>query len=216
MIITDTVFSMDGDIAPLKDIHELSRRYDAVLMIDDAHATGILGKKGGGGLEHFGIRDESIIQMGTFSKAFGCFGAFVAGTKELTDYLLNNARSFIFSTSLPPAAAEAAVAAIDIVAAESEGLRARLFRNAKMLRDGINRLGFDTLGSDTQIIPLLAGEAARAVGIAEELYRNRIFALPIRPPAVPEDMCRVRLSVTAGHTEDDISQVMNVLKGLKK
>jgi glycine C-acetyltransferase len=215
LIITDTVFSMDGDIAPLKDLHMLSKKYGASLLIDDAHATCILGKGGRGGLEHFAINDDEVIQMGTLSKAFGCYGGFVAGTKDLTDYLTNSARSFIFSTSLPPAVAEAAVAAIDIVDNDPDGLRDRLLRNADLLRNGMNGLGFDTLGSETQIIPLLAGEAEDAIKIADHLYNNSILALPIRPPSVKDGTCRIRFSVTSAHTKDDISQVLEVLKEFK-
>lgn len=212
LIVTDSVFSMDGDIAPLKDISYLSRKYDAMLMVDDAHATGVLGENGKGGLEHFGIEDDGIIQMGTLSKALGCFGAFVAGSQELIDYLINTARSFIFSTSLPPAIAEAAITAIDIVHSDPGGLRRKLSGNSDRLRKGLEGSGFETLGSETPIIPILTGEIKDTLEISEELYKHKILALPVRPPSVPEGRCRIRFSVTSGHDEEDISNLIEVLK----
>lgn len=211
LIVTDSVFSMDGDIAPLKDISYLSKQYEALLMVDDAHATGVLGKNGKGGLEYFGIDNDEIIQMGTLSKALGCFGAFVAGPQELIDYLINTARSFIFSTSLPPAIAEAAITAIDIVASDSGDLRARLLNNSDRLRKGLEGIGFKLLGSETPIIPILTGEIKDTLEISAELYKNKILALPVRPPTVPEGRCRIRFSVTAGHDEGDIVNLIKIL-----
>jgi len=211
LIVTDTVFSMDGDIAPLKDIVNLAEKYDALLMIDDAHGTGVLGKSGRGGLEHFGIKVENIIQMGTLSKAFGCFGAFAAGSERLINLLINRARSFIYSTSLPPAAAEACIKAIDIVEYESDDLRRRLWENRQALYSGIRDMGYDTLGSETPIIPVLAGDLNKALKIGERLYENNIFAPAIRPPTVPDGKCRLRFSVTAAHTDEDINCVLETL-----
>lgn len=215
LIITDTVFSMDGDIAPLKDIVFLSRKFNAMLMIDDAHGTGVLGKTGRGGLEHFGINAGEIIQMGTLSKAFGCFGGFVAGSGNLVSFLINRARSFIYSTSLPPALAEACIRAIDIVDSSSLGLRKRLWKNRQRLYLGIRNLGYDTLDSETPIIPLFAGGTKTALKIGSYLYRKKIFAPAIRPPAVPEGKCRIRFSVTAAHTDEDIDSVLESLKKYK-
>jgi 8-amino-7-oxononanoate synthase len=212
LIITDTVFSMDGDVAPLKDILSLSRKYDARLMIDDAHATGVLGRSGRGGLEHFGIRSGDIIQMGTLSKAAGCFGGFVAGRKGLVTLLMNRARSFIYSTSLPPADVGAAIKAIDILADSSEGLRKRLWKNRERLRRGLQKAGFDTLGSETPIVPLLIGDVKKTMHVAGHLLKNNIYAPAIRPPTVPEGKCRIRLSVTAGHTYEEIDRVLACLK----
>ncbi len=212
LVITDTVFSMDGDIAPLKDLLSLCDRYDAVLMIDDAHGTGVLGKTGRGGLEHFGIKADNIIQMGTLSKAAGCYGAFVAGNKDLINLLVNRARSFIYSTSLPPAVAAAGVKAIDIIDRRSTRLRERLWKNRGRLYDGLKNMGFDTLDSETPIIPVLAGDAQNALRIGRHLYKHHIFAPAIRPPTVPEDKCRIRFSITAGHTDEDIDLVLKVLK----
>jgi glycine C-acetyltransferase len=215
LIVTDTVFSMDGDLARLNDLSLLSRKYGAMLMTDDAHGTGVLGKTGRGALEHLAVKSDDIIQMGTLSKAFGCFGAFVTGKKDLIDLLINRARSFVYSTSLPPAVAEASVMAIDIIDRRSVRLRARLWKNRQRLFEGLDRLGFDTLGSETQIVPALIEDAGTALKVSKYLYRNKIFAPAIRPPTVPEGECRIRFSVTAGHTDDDIDSVLECLSRIK-
>ena len=221
LIVTDTIFSMDGDIAPLKDIVFLSKKYSAMLMIDDAHGTGVLGKTGRGGLEHFGIKAsassaQGIIQMGTLSKAFGCFGGFAAGSKDLIDFLINMARSFIYSTSLPPAIAEACIKAVDIVNSGSRSIgRKKLWANREKLYQGLKNLGYDTLNSETPIIPILAGDAGSALKIGSYLFKWKIFAPAIRPPTVPEGMCRIRFSVTAAHTDNDIDLVLERLDKFK-
>ena len=212
LIITDTVFSMDGDIAPLKDMISLSKRYDAMVMVDDAHGTGVLGKSGRGGLEHFRLKSGNILQMGTLSKAAGCFGAFVAGSRGLIDLLTNRSRSFIYSTSLPPALAEAAVKAIDIIEFDSSALRKKLWDNRHRLYHGLNNMGFDTLGSETPIVPILAGDVQNAMKIGRYLYNKGVFAPAIRPPTVPEGKSRIRFSVTAAHTDDDIDMVLDCLR----
>jgi len=215
LIVTDTVFSMDGDIAPLKSIHKLSKKYNAIVMIDDAHGMGIIGKTGRGGLEHFGINDKSIIQMGTLSKAAGCFGAFVAGEKSLIDLLVNRSRSFIYSTALPPAVASASAMALHIISTSSSRLRKRLWANRDRLFNGLTELCFDTLQSETPIIPILTGNVKDTLRLGKYLYRKHIYAPAIRPPTVHENRCRIRFSVTAGHTLDDIDQVIAVLKKYK-
>ncbi len=215
LIITDTVFSMDGDIAPLKGIVFLSKKYDALLMIDDAHGAGVLGRTGRGGLEHFGIKSDDIIQMGTLSKAFGCFGGFVAGSRNLTDFLINRARSFIYSTSIPPAMVEACIKAIDIVDLSSHNMRKRLWKNRQRLYLGLKSLDYDILNSETPIIPILAGNVVNAIKTGNYLRRKRIFAPAIRPPTVPEGKCRIRFSVTAAHTYEDIDLVLESLSKLK-
>ena len=216
LIVTDTVFSMDGDIAPLKELKLISEKYDALLMIDDAHGTGVLGKTGRGGLEHYNIKAGSVIQMGTLSKALGCYGAFVAGKKVLIDLLINKARSFIYSTSLPPAVAEAGVKAVDILDSGSIRLRKRLWKNRQRLFNGLQELGFDTLASETPIIPVLIGDINNTLKIGKYLYKNKIFAPAIRPPTVPEGKCRIRFSVSAGHTDEDIDTVLEVMKKAKR
>ena len=157
LIVTDTVFSMDGDIAPLKDLISLSKKFNTLLMIDDAHAMGVVGKTGRGGLEYFGIKSRDIIQMGTLSKAAGCFGGFVAGNRELIDLLVNRARSFIYSTSLPPAVAVASIKAIKILDSGSDYRRKKLWKNRERMYQGLKNIGFDTIDSETPIIPVMVG-----------------------------------------------------------
>ncbi|MBI5739660.1 MAG: 8-amino-7-oxononanoate synthase [Nitrospirae bacterium] len=217
LIITDTVFSMDGDIAPLKDILLLCEKYDSLLMVDDAHGTGVLGETGRGGLEHFHInKTDRVIQMGTLSKALGCFGAFVAGSKDLASLLTSRARSFMYSTSLPPSVAEASVKAIDLVDFKSGLRRKELWKNRRLLHEGLVGLGYDTLDSGTQIIPVFAGDGGRALRIGRRLFTQGIFAPAIRPPTVPEGKCRIRFSLTAAHTKEDIERLLEAMEGLKK
>ncbi len=212
LIITDTVFSMDGDIAPLSDLAKLSKQYDTVLMIDDAHGTGVLGKTGRGGLEHFGIRAGNIIQMGTLSKAAGCYGAFAAGRRDVIELLINRARSFIYSTSLPPAVVEAGIKAVEIIESGSARLRKKLWKNTNRLNDGLTNLGYDTLGSETPIVPILAGDVSTAMKIGRYLYENGVYAPAIRPPTVQEGKCRIRFTVTAGHNDEDIDFALGLMK----
>ena len=216
IVVTDTVFSMDGDIASLKDIAALCRKYDAALMIDDAHGTGVLGKTGRGGLEHCGVRGKDIIQMGTFSKAAGSFGAFVAGSADLIRILVNRSRSFIYSTALPPAVAAANIEAINIIERRSVQRRRRLWKNREDLYQGLKNLGFNTLSSETPIIPVLTGDVHRTNRLANYLFSQYIYAPAIRPPTVPEGGCRIRFTVTAGHNREDIDSLLNVLKQYKR
>jgi len=200
LIITDTVFSMDGDIAPLKEIYELARNYGAILMVDEAHATGVLGKKGRGAIEHFGLENNDIIQMGTLGKALGTFGAYVAGSKELINYLINKARSFIYTTSLPPSVSAAAIESINIIEEDGSLIR-RLWDNRKMFLEGLHSLGLNTLGSETPIIPVLIGDAHKALKIAQLLFEQGVYAPAIRPPTVPHGISRIRTAVMATHTK---------------
>ncbi len=207
LIITDTVFSMDGDIAPLKEIYELARRYDAILMVDEAHATGVLGEKGRGAIEHFGLENNDIIQMGTLSKALGTFGAYIAGSKELINYLINKARSFIYTTSLPPSVSAAAIESINIIE-EDGSLIKRLWDNRKMFLEGLHSLGLNTLGAETPIIPVFIGDGPKALKIAQLLFDQGVYAPAIRPPTVPEGSSRIRTTVMATHTEEDIERAL--------
>ncbi len=215
LIVTDTVFSMDGDITPLKKLYALSRKYKAMLMIDDAHGTGVLGKTGRGALEHFGIKAANIIQMGTFSKAFGCTGGFAAGSRTLINLLINRARSFIYSTSLPPAVAGAAVKAVDIIDKTSVSRRKKLWKNRERLVIGLQNLGYNTLDSETPIVPIFAGDIKTAMSMGKYLYKQKIFVPAIRPPTVPEGKCRIRFSVTSAHTNKDIDLVLTCLRKYK-
>lgn len=215
LIITDTVFSMDGDMAPLREIDKIGRKYSALLMVDDAHGTGVLGAGGRGGLEHFGLINKDIIQMGTLSKAAGCFGAFAAGRKDLIDLLINRSRSFMYSTSLPPLVAAAGTKAIDIIESGSVRLRRRLWKNTNKLNQGLRKMGYDTLETESPIIPVMIGDTDTAMKAGKHLYNKDIFAPAIRPPTVQEGRCRIRFSVTAGHTDEDIDHVLDVMKNIK-
>lgn len=220
LIITDGVFSMDGDIAPLQDISKLADKYNCMLMVDDAHSTGVLGENGKGTLEHFGIDNPNpvlrhngtgIIQMGTLGKALGCFGAYVAGSRKLIDYLINKARSFIYTTSLPPSVCAASIAAIDIVENEPQ-IRQDLWDRVKFFRDGLKCAGLDIMNSETQIIPILIGEADKAIKISRNLLDKGIFVQAIRPPTVPEGTSRLRITLMANHSLDDLKYALDCIK----
>ncbi len=207
LIVTDGVFSMDGDIAPLPDIYEVATHYDAMLLVDDAHGFGVLGRDGRGTVSHFGLDGESIIQMGTLSKAIGALGGYIAGRHALVELLINKARGFIFTTGLPPATLAAANAALDVMRS-SPDLRQRLFSHAKRLKTALTHLGYTLLPSETQILPVVLGNPQRATRIADALLAEGVFAPAIRPPAVPPDTSRLRLTVMATHTEAEIQQAI--------
>jgi len=211
IIVTDGLFSMDGDIAPLPRLLELARAYDALLIVDEAHATGVLGPGGRGTAAHFGLEDrERLALMGTLGKALGCFGAFVAGSGELIDYLLNRARPFIFTTALPPATVASALAAIDIVEQEP-GLRERLHANSDFMHSELRSIGFELGSGRTQIMPIMAGDASAARAMADDMMQQGVFLQAIRPPTVAEGTARLRLTVTALHTRRDLEQVVKAL-----
>ena len=203
LIVTDGVFSMDGDIAPLPEICGLAERYDATVMVDDAHSFGVLGETGAGTIEHFGLEKHGIIQMGTLSKAIGGLGGYVAGSTALIDFLMNRARGFIFTTGLPPATLAGASAAIDVIRSNPE-LRRRLFSNVLLLKNALLERGFQLLPSQTQILPLILGAADVASRFAEALLLHGVYAPAIRPPTVPEGTSRLRISVIASHTTEDL------------
>ena len=212
LIVTDGVFSMDGDIAPLPDLLSLAEKYGANIIIDDAHGTGAIGKTGKGTLEHFGIENtERVIIMGTMGKAMGTFGAFAAGTKELKEYLINRSRSFIFTTALPPSVLAASIEALNI--SENEpGIVQRLKDNAVFMREGLISLGFNTLESETQIMPIMIGSPSDAVNMAKELFDKGLFIQAIRPPTVPNGSSRLRLTIMATHEKQDLEQALDILK----
>ncbi len=208
LIITDGVFSMDGDIAPLPDICEVAAQHDAMVLVDDAHGFGVLGEQGGGTVEHFGLQGEgNLIQMGTLSKAIGGLGGYIAGSRALIELLINRARGFIFSTGLPPATLAAATAALDVMRSSPE-LRYRLLFHAKRLKTALVELGFELLPSETQILPVVLGAPQRAVQVAEILLSAGVFAPAIRPPAVPSGTSRLRVTVMASHEDEDIQQAI--------
>ena len=210
-IITDSVFSMDGDIAPLDKITELARKYDCLVMIDEAHALGVTGKNGKGLAEHFGVEDRIDIQMGTLSKAAGSFGAYCCGSKELIEFLVNKARSFIYTTALPPAVAAASQKAIEIIRDEPM-LRQKLWVNTDYFQKAIVAMGFNTLLSQTPIIPIVVGEPAVAVEFSRRLLEQGIFVSAIRPPTVPQNTARLRLTVMATHAREDLDYTLEKLK----
>jgi glycine C-acetyltransferase/8-amino-7-oxononanoate synthase len=218
LIITDSVFSMDGDLAPLPQMLELAHRYAAILMVDEAHATGVLGEHGRGALEHFQLEGEVDIVMGTLSKAVGSLGGFVTGDERLIDFLRQRARSFIYTTASPPAACAAAVAGLRIIAGEPR-LRQRLWQNTNYLKAGLRKLGFDIMGSQTPgsltpIIPIMLGDEASVMKASAYLFEHSILIPGIRPPTVPKGQCRLRISLMASHTQEDLDRLLDVLRGL--
>jgi 8-amino-7-oxononanoate synthase len=210
LIITDSVFSVDGDLAPLKEIVELKERYGAWLMIDEAHATGVLGPGGAGLAQALGLTAAVDIHMGTFSKALGSLGGYVAGDRRLIDYLHNRARSFIYSTALPPPVLGAIAAAFALVRDEPER-RLDLLRQAALFRQGLSSAGFDTLGSETQIVPALVGKNDPTLQFAAALRDRGLMAVALRPPTVPPGKARVRFSLSAAHEAAVLSQALETI-----
>jgi len=213
LIVTDTVFSMDGDKAPLKEIVDLAKRYGAMTMVDEAHGFGVLGSHGSGLVEELGLEAQVDIQMGTLSKAAGSFGAYACGTKVMRDYLINKSRSFIYTTAMPPALAQASRAALRIII-DGSHLRRKLHKYADHIRTEASRMGFDTMASSTPIIPILVNDPSKAVLMSQQLLEQGIFVQAIRPPTVPKGTSRLRLTVTAAHTDQDIEKLLNSLRKL--
>ena len=208
LIVTDGVFSMDGDIAPLPDICDLAAEHEAMVLLDDAHGFGVLGEDGSGTVAHFGLEEEAIIQMGTFSKAIGALGGYIAGSHALIELLINRARGFIFTTGLPPATLAAANAALNVMrsARRNYGNACSRMRNAS--KQALIDLGYTLLPSETQILPVVLGNPQRATSTAEALLAEGVFAPAIRPPAVPPNTSRLRLTVMATHTEAEIQKAI--------
>ncbi|MEX0626210.1 MAG: glycine C-acetyltransferase [Chloroflexota bacterium] len=203
LVITDGVFSMDGDIARLPEIVGAAEEADAIVYVDDAHASGVLGRNGRGSIDHFGLHGRVQIQVGTLSKAIGVLGGYVAGSQALRDILIHRARPFLFSTSHPPAVAAACLAAIDVLESEPE-LIERLWQNTRLFKAGLARLGFDIGASETPITPVIAGSGAMAMKLSDRLFEEGVFAQGIGFPTVPDDRSRVRTIVTAEHTHDEL------------
>jgi glycine C-acetyltransferase len=212
LIVTDGVFSMDGDIAPIKEIAGIAERYGATVLLDDAHSTGVLGKNGKGTLEHTGIEDHPfLIQMGTLGKALGTFGAFIAGTEDLRELLVSKARSFVYTTALPAPICAAAKRAIELLEEEPER-RLRLWENAAFLRQGLRDAGLKTIEGETQIIPIIVGSSSNTMKITGRLLQQGLFIQGIRPPTVPENTARLRVTVTADHTREDLEGALKTIK----
>ncbi len=214
-IVTDSVFSMDGDIAPLRDIVDLATEFEATVIVDEAHATGIYGKNGHGITELLDLEGEVDIQMGTLGKALGGFGAFVAADSLVIDYLINKARPFIFTTALPPPAIAAALKALDIVQNRPD-LRDTLLQQANWFREELKNIGFNTLNSETHIIPILVGENEKAVQFSQKLVDAGIYAPAIRPPTVPQGTARLRISLMATHKMPDLEKALQILVKIGK
>jgi len=210
LIVTDSVFSMDGDVAPLRELVELAQRRRVRLIVDDAHGTGALGPGGRGAVAEAGVEDEVDVIVGTLGKSLGSYGAFVACDRKLARYLVNASRTFIFSTAPPPPAVAGALAALDELEQRPERVR-KLAGNAAALRDELARQGFDVRGSRTQIVPLIVGDARLAMGICEAALERGVFAQAIRPPTVPPMTSRLRLAVMASHREEELRAAARTL-----
>jgi glycine C-acetyltransferase len=212
LLITDGVFSMDGDIAPLPDLVEVAEKHGAIMMIDDAHASGVLGPGGKGTVAHFGLASERVdIQVGTLSKAIGVLGGFIAGPPHLIEWLVNRGRPFLFSTSAPPAVTAACIAALDVMLDEPGRIQ-RLWDRTKFFKDGLHELGFDTGASETPITPVMAGEETAAQELSRLLFEEGVFTPPVVFPTVAKGKARVRTIVTADHTEEDLAEALTAFE----
>lgn len=211
LIVTDGLFSMDGDLAPLPELSRLAQAYEADLYIDDAHGTGVMGPHGRGTAEHFGLDTEIPFQMGTLGKAFGSSGAYLAGSSTLIRYLINTSRSFIFTTAPPPSSAAAAITALRVIQREPER-RARLWANRERLFLGLTQLGFSLAPSVSPIMPILVGNAETALSFAERLFAEGVYAPAIRPPTVPDATSRIRVTVTSEHTSSHIDYALTAFQ----
>jgi glycine C-acetyltransferase len=209
LLITDGVFSMDGDVAPLPALVEVAERHGAIMMVDDAHASGVLGAGGAGTVDHFGLHGRVDVQVGTLSKAIGVLGGFIAGPRQLIAWLQNRGRPFLFSTSAPPAAVAACIEALDIIRDEPERLE-RLWSNTAAFKDGLHELGFDTGASETPITPVITGDEEPTQAFARRLFEEGVFCPAIVFPTVARGKARIRTIVTADHTGDDLAQALEV------
>ncbi len=211
LLITDGVFSMDGDIGPLPQLVAHAERFGAIMMVDDAHASGVLGRNGRGTVDHFGLHGRVDIQVGTLSKAVGVLGGYVCGTKDLIEFLYHRARPFLFSTSHPPGVAAACIAAFEILESEPERIE-QLWTNTRYFKKGLNEAGFNTGISETPITPVIVGEAARAHQLSAELFKEGVLATGIGFPTVAKDKARVRTIVTSAHTREELDQALDVFR----
>jgi glycine C-acetyltransferase len=203
LLITDGVFSMDGDLGPLPDLCGLAEEFGCIMMVDDAHASGVFGRNGRGTIDHFNVHGRVDVQVGTLSKAIGVLGGYVAGSRALVDFLYHRARPFLFSTSHPPAVAAACIAALEVLLEEPE-IMERLWTNTRFFKDGLTRLGFKTGVSESPITPVLVGDGALAMTLSDRLFEAGVFAQGIAAPTVPPGKARVRTIVTATHTQEEL------------
>ncbi|HEU0122219.1 MAG TPA: glycine C-acetyltransferase [Bryobacteraceae bacterium] len=210
LLITDGVFSMDGDIGPLPALCELAEKHGAIMMVDDAHSSGVLGRNGRGTVDHFDLHGRVDIQVGTLSKAIGVLGGYVCGTRDFIEYLYHRARPFLFSTSHPPAVTAACLAAFEILESEPERMEA-LWANTGYFKEQLAALGFDTGRSQTPITPIMVGEAASAHAFSKALFEEGLFATGIGFPTVPQGKARIRTIVTAAHTREHLDRALDIL-----
>jgi glycine C-acetyltransferase len=215
LLITDGVFSMDGDIAPLPQLVELAEKYGCIMMIDDAHSSGVLGRNGRGTVDHFNLHGRVDIQVGTLSKAIGALGGYVCATRDTIEFLYHRARPFLFSTSHPPSVAATCIAAFEVLE-EEPGLVKRLWDNTRFFKAGLQKLGFNTGHSETPITPVMVGDAALAHEFSRQLFLNGVFAMGIGYPTVAKGSARVRTIVTAAHTEAELSKALDIMSGVAK
>jgi glycine C-acetyltransferase len=220
LLISDGVFSMDGDIGPLPGLCDLAEKYGAIMMVDDAHASGVLGRAGRGTIDHFNVHGRVDIQVGTLSKAIGALGGYVCGTRDLIDFLYHRARPFLFSTSHPPSVAATCMAAFDVLQDEPERIE-KLWENTRFWKKELGLLGFDiggktTPASETPITPIIIGDGALTMEFSRELFKGGVLGTGIAFPTVPEGKARIRTIMTATHTADELNQALEVLKKVGK
>ena len=215
LLITDGVFSMDGDLGPLPDLCAIAEETGCIMMVDDAHASGVFGANGRGTIDHFKMHGRVDIQVGTLSKAIGALGGYVAGNRNLIEFLYHRARPFLFSTSHPPAVAAACIAAIDVLLEEPEIID-RLWDNTKFFKAGLERLGFNTGLSESPITPVIAGDGSTAMKLSDRLFEEGVFAQGIAFPTVARDKARVRTIVTATHTREDLQYALDTFEKVGK
>ncbi|MBN2897816.1 MAG: glycine C-acetyltransferase [Clostridia bacterium] len=215
LIITDGVFSMDGDVAKLPEIVELAEKYEALTYVDDAHGSGVLGEGGRGTVDHFNLHGRVDFSIGTLSKAIGVIGGYVAGSNVMKEWLLHRGRPFLFSTSLPPAAVGAIIEALNVLM-ESTELTEKLWDNARFFKEKLGKLGYDTGASETPITPVIIGEEGKTVEFSKRLMEAGVFASPIVFPTVPKGTGRVRCMVTAGHTEEQLARAVEIFEQVGK
>ena len=211
LLITDGVFSMEGDIAPLPALVELAEKYGCIMMIDDAHSSGVLGKNGRGTVNHFGLDGSVDVQVGTLSKAIGALGGYVCSTRDAIEFLYHRARPFLFSTSHPPSVAATCLAAFEVLDEEPQ-LVQQLWSNTKFFKAGLQKLGFNTGVSETPITPVIVGDAALAHEFSRQLFAEGVFAQGIGFPTVPQGKARIRTIVTATHTEEELTRALGILE----
>jgi glycine C-acetyltransferase len=211
LLITDGVFSMDGDLGPLPELCDLAEEFHCIMMVDDAHASGVFGRNGRGTVDHFGQHGRVHVQVGTLSKAIGALGGYVAGPRPLIEYLYHRARPFLFSTSHPPSVAATCIAALDVLESEPE-LIERLWDHTRFFKAGLQAIGFDTGASESPITPVIVGDTVLAMKLSDRLFEEGVFAQGIGFPTVPQGRARVRTIVTATHTQDELQFALDTFK----